>query len=190
MNLTAVAVAAAMLSPAQAPDCVSKARGHPWDGRLVCGQQLPVASVDHTTWDNALQRPLNRPWRRYATEKLVAITERIAADYHARWGTRLVVGDLSRTRGGPFGPEFGGSGHRSHQNGLDVDIYFPRRDRLDLPPFRVADVDRRRSQWLVNRADRDAKIAFIGPNVGLRRPSSRVHYLGHHDNHIHLRIRR
>jgi murein endopeptidase len=168
MNLAAIAIAAAMLTPAQAADCESRAIGRPWDGRLSCGQQLPVASVDYTTWDNALQRPLNRPWRRYGTEKLVTITERIAADYRTRWGTRIVIGDLSRTRGGHFGPEFGGSGHASHQNGLDVDIYYPRRDRLDLPPFKIRDVDRTRAQWLVDRVERDAKIAFIGPNVGLR----------------------
>jgi murein endopeptidase len=190
VNITALAVAAAMLSPAHAPDCKSKAIGQPWHGRLKCGEQLPVASVDYTTWDNALTRPLNRPWRRYATHKLIGITERIAADYHVRWDTRLVIGDLSRPHGGPFGREFGGLGHNSHQNGLDVDIYYPRRDRLDLPPFKVKDVDRERAQWLVDRVDDDAKIAFIGPNVGLRRPSAKVEYLAHHDNHVHLRIRR
>jgi murein endopeptidase len=36
---------------------------------------------------------------------------------------RLGVGDLSRPRGGRFGPEYGGDGHRSHQNRLDVDVY-------------------------------------------------------------------
>ena len=190
MNLTAIAVAAAMLNPAGAPDCHSRAIGKPWNGRLECGQRLPVASVDYTTWDNALKRPLNRPWRRYGTRKLVAITERVAADYRLRWGTRLVIGDLSRTHGGPFGPEFGGSGHNSHQNGLDVDIYYPRRDQLDLPPFKIRDVDRERAQWLVDRVEQDAKIAFIGPNVGLRRTSKKVEYLIHHDNHVHLRIRR
>ena len=190
MKLTALAVAAAMLSPAQAPACHSRAIGHPWHGRLKCGQQLPVASVDFTTWDNALQRPLNRPWRRWGTEKLVGITERIAADYRAQWGSRLVIGDLSRTHGGPFGREFGGTGHASHQNGLDVDIYYPRRDRLDLPPFKIRDVDRTRAQWLVDRVNEDAKIAFIGPNVGLHRTSGKIEYLAHHDNHVHLRIRR
>ncbi|MEA2451071.1 MAG: penicillin-insensitive murein DD-endopeptidase [Thermoleophilaceae bacterium] len=190
MNLAAVALAAALLAPAPAPDCKSKAIGQPSHGRLECGRQLPVASVDYTTWDNALQRPLNRPWRRYGTQKLIRITERVAADYDARWGTRIVIGDLSRPHGGPFGPEFGGIGHASHQNGVDVDIYYPRRDRLELPPFTVREVDLTRAQWLVDRVDQDAKVAFIGPNVGLRRPSSRVEYLAHHDNHVHLRIRR
>ena len=101
-----------------------------------------------------------------------------------------MIGDLSRPRGGHFGPEFGGTGHASHQNGLDVDIYYPRRDRLELPPFEVRDVDRSRAQWLVDRAARNAQIEFIGPNVRLRRSSRRVEYLAHHDNHLHLRISR
>jgi murein endopeptidase len=155
----------------------------------VCGVQLPAATVDLTTWDNALQRPFNRPWRRWGTDRLVAKVERIAADYRERYDTRIVVGDLSRPRGGVFDERFGGVGHRSHQNGLDADIYYPRRDRLELPPFAIRDVDRRRAQWLVNRAARDAQREFIGPHVGLRRPARRVQYLAGHDNHLHLRIR-
>ena len=185
----AAALAAGALVPAPLLDqCESRAVGAPFAGRLVCGVQLPVQTRDLTTWDNALQRRFNRPWRRWGTSKLIGITEEIAADYRARYGTRIVIGDLSRPRGGHFGREFGGVGHASHQNGLDVDIYYPRRDRLGLPPFKVRDVDRRRSQWLVNRAERDARIMFIGPNVGLRRTSRRVQYLGAHDNHLHLRI--
>jgi hypothetical protein len=39
----------------------------------------------------------------------------------------LAISDLAQPRGGPMG-----SGHVSHQGGLDVDIWF----RLDLPPCR------------------------------------------------------
>jgi murein endopeptidase len=150
--------------------------------------QLPAQTDSLVTWDNALQAPFNRAWRRWGTGKLIATTETIAAEYHLRFRGRLVIGDLSRPHGGPFGPAYGGEGHASHQNGLDVDLYYPRRDRAELPPFRPAEVDRARAQWLVNRAALDAQIAFIGPGVGLRRPSRRVHYLVHHDNHLHLRI--
>ncbi len=41
----------------------------------------------------------------------------------------ILVGDLSLPTGGSFGAEYGGLGHASHQNGLDVDIYYPRKDR-------------------------------------------------------------
>jgi murein endopeptidase len=188
--LAAVLSAVALTPLATLSECDSRAVGAPWDGTLSCGVQLQVASTHFVTWDNALQIPYNRPWRRWGTARLVATVERIAADYHARYGRRIVVGDLSRPRGGAFGPEFGGEGHASHQNGLDVDIYYPRRDGAEVPPFRVAEVHRRRAQWLVDRAARDAGIVFTGPNLRLRRRSSRVRYLGNHDDHLHLRLRR
>ena len=50
-------------------------------------------------------------------------------------------------------------------------------------------MDRRRAQWLVDRAARGAHFVFIGPDVGLRPPSANVQYLpSYHDNHMHLRI--
>lgn len=188
MRRSLVALLVVLAAPACASACSSRAVGKPWHGSLVCGAQLPIATPELTTWDNALQRPLNRPWRRWATRRLIVTVEALAHDYHARYGIRLVVGDLSRPHGGVFDERFGGSGHNSHQNGLDADIYYPRRDRLELPPFALADIDRTRAQWLVDRAARDAQLEFIGPNTGLRRPSARVQYLVGHDNHLHLRI--
>ena len=49
----------------------------------------------------------------------------------------MLVGDLSRPRGGEFGRRFGALGHSSHQNGLDADVYYPRRDRRPAPPRTV-----------------------------------------------------
>jgi murein endopeptidase len=185
--LTGTLAALAIAAPAAA-QCRSQAIGTPQHGRLKCGVQLPVATDDLTTWDNALQRPFNRPWRRWGTDRLIARVEQLAAEYHAHFGTRIVVGDLSRTNGGIFDQRYGGSGHNSHQNGLDADIYYPRRDRLELPPFAVADVDRIRAQWLVDRAAKRAHFVFIGPHVGLHRTNRHVQYLVAHDNHLHLRI--
>ena len=168
------------------PPCESRALGLPNDGRLLCGVQLQAGDDALVTWDPIFNRSPNRAWRRWGTQKLVSTIDLIAIDYAERFpiGPRLVVGDLSRTRGGKLG------GHDSHQNGLDVDIYYPRRDGLETSPERVALVDRRRAQWLVNRAARaDAQYVFIGPRVGLRRPRRFVQRLVHHDNHLHLRIR-
>ena len=183
----ALAVLASMcVLPAPASACTSRSVGKPFDGRLVCGVQLPAASPSFVSWDGVLDRSPDRGWRRYGTQKLVDTVEAIALDYGARYpiGPRLVVGDLSRTHGGPL------DGHDSHQSGLDVDIYFPRRDGLETSPEKPSLVARRRAQWLVNRAARaDADRVFIGPNVGPRRPTTRVQYLARHDNHLHLRIR-
>jgi len=102
---------------------------------------------------------------------------------------RLLVGDLSRPGGGPFGPRFGGPGHVSHQNGLDVDVYYPRRDRLEAAPTRVAQIDRRLAQDLVDRfLAAGARVVFVGPRTGLTGPSERVVALPRHDNHLHARF--
>ncbi len=55
---------------------------------------------------------------------LIAFLENFAASAHAAGWPGLLVGDLAQPRGGPMG-----SGHRSHQTGLDVDIWF-----LPAPP--------------------------------------------------------
>jgi murein endopeptidase len=94
------------------------------------------------------------------------------------------IGDLSKPQGGWFGPR-----HASHQNGLDVDVYYPRLDRRERPPLRVRQIDLRLSQALVELFVRaGAERIFVGPNTGLRAPASVVQVLGGHDNHLHVRI--
>jgi protein MpaA len=103
---------------------------------------------------------------------------------------RVGVGDLSRPHGGDFSARYGGIGHASHQNGLDVDIYYPRRDRRELPPRFPSQIDRPLAQDLVDRfvAAGAAKV-FVGPNTGLRGPPAVVEVLpAHHDNHLHVRL--
>jgi hypothetical protein len=114
----------------------------------------------------------------------------VLADFHAAHpdGPRLGVGDLSRTRGGPFGSEYGGLGHASHQNGQDVDVYYPRRDRRELPPAKPSQVDRALAQELVDRfVAAGADMAFVGPHVGLHGTRGVVKELAHHDDHVHVR---
>ena len=100
-----------------------------------------------------------------------------------------LVGDLSRPYGGPFGSDFGGLGHASHQNGLDVDVYYPRLDRPLQPPGSVADVDRALAQDLVSRfVAAGAQFTFVGLHVGLGGPAGVVQAIAHHDDHVHVRI--
>jgi murein endopeptidase len=104
---------------------------------------------------------------------------------------RVAIGDLSRPRGGDFGRRFGGLGHVSHQNGLDVDVYYPRRDGKERAPVRVDQIDRRRAQDLVNRfVAAGAVDVFVGPHTGLTGPPGIVYVLAHHDNHLHVRLAR
>jgi murein peptide amidase A len=103
---------------------------------------------------------------------------------------RVGIGDLSRTHGGDFGPRFGGVGHASHQNGLDVDVYYPRRDRRERPPTSPRQIDRTLAQDLVDRFVRAGVVrVFVGPHTGLRGPRRIVGVLpAYHDNHMHVRI--
>jgi murein endopeptidase len=171
----------------------SVAVGDPAAGRLVRGVRLPREGPNHFTWDPVKRRSPNRPWRRYGTDRLVRLVLRVARAYHRAHplAPRLAVGDLSRPRGGDFGPQFGYIGHASHQNGLDVDVYYPRADGRERAPRNASQIDRRLSQELVDRfVAAGAQTIFVGPNTGLTGPPGVVVPLINHDNHLHVRIAR
>jgi murein endopeptidase len=160
-------------------------------GRLEQGVRLPSEGRAFFTWDPVLRRSPNRGWRRWGTDRLVRVVLRVASDFHAAHprAPRMAVGDLSRPHGGDFGPRFGYIGHASHQNGLDVDVYYPRADGRELAPPGAAQIDRELSQELVNRfLAAGAQVIFVGPNTGLTGPPLRVQPLVQHDNHLHVRL--
>ena len=170
----------------------SRSLGVPWDGALVGGVELAAESEHHFTWDPVRRRLPNRAWRRYGNARLIRTTTRVLAEYSAARprAPRVGLGDLSRRRGGDFGPRLGGIGHASHQNGLDVDVYYPRRDRRERPPVAPRQINRALAQDLLDRfvAAGAAKV-FVGPNTGLRGPPAVVENLpAHHDNHMHVRL--
>jgi len=187
-----VAVGACAAATAQVvPDRDSYALGEPWAGRLANGVQLTQEGPDHFTWDPVLKRSPNRPWRRWGTTRLVRTLLAVLAEYHAAHpdAPRVGIGDLSRPQGGPFGRRFGGLGHASHQNGLDVDVYYPRSDHEEKQAFRVAQIDHALAQDLVDRFVRaGARKLFVGPHTGLRGPRRIVRPLVHHDDHVHVRL--
>jgi murein endopeptidase len=162
-------------------------------GRLVRGVQLPAEAEAWVTWDPILHRVPNRAWRRHGTDRLVLTVVTVLEDFRVAHpgAPRVLVGDLSRPRGGSFGRRFGGLGHASHQNGLDVDVYYPRLDRLERAPRKPAQVDRALAQDLVDRfVAAGARLVFTGPNLGLRGPNRIVEPLVHHDDHLHVRLPR
>jgi Penicillin-insensitive murein endopeptidase len=169
----------------------SVALGTPSAGRLLRGVRLPAGGPAFFTWDPLTHESPSPGWRRNGTDGLVRIVLRVLrrfASEHPR-APRIGVGDLSRPHGGSFGPEWGGPGHVSHQNGLDIDVYFPRHDRRERPPKRIGQVDLSLSQELVDRfVEAGAEKIFVGPSTGLRGPPGVVEVLPHHDNHLHVRI--
>ncbi|RME94587.1 MAG: penicillin-insensitive murein endopeptidase, partial [Alphaproteobacteria bacterium] len=81
-------------------------------GCLAGGVMLPVTGP---AWQ-AMRLSRNRNW---GHPQLVAYVERLALDSRREDGwPGLLVGDLAQPRGGPML-----SGHRSHQIGLDADIW-------------------------------------------------------------------
>jgi murein endopeptidase len=170
----------------------SRAVGVPWAGRLVRGRLLPIRGPGYDTWDPIRKQVPNRGWRRWGTSRLVRIVRRVLAAYarRHRGAPPVLVGDLSRPRGGDFGPRYGGIGHASHQNGLDVDVYYPRRDGRLRAARRPEQVDRDAAQQLVDAFARvGAEKIFVGPSLALHGPPRVVHPLVHHDDHLHVRLR-
>lgn len=169
----------------------SRPLGMPWAGRLEHGVPLRAEGATFFTWDPIRQVSPNRRSRRYGTDVLTLYVQRVLAGYKAAHpdASRVGIGDLSRPDGGEFGARFGPPGHSSHQNGLDVDLYYPRRDAAELPPSSPGQIDHVLAQDLVDRFARSgAQLVFVGPATGLDRPGNTVQELVLHDDHLHVRI--
>lgn len=74
---------------------------------------------------------VRRDERAYGTRRTVQMLEAAAADVKARWpdAPALMVGDLSRRRGGSLRP------HRSHQSGRDADLSYYHRGNVTTRDF-------------------------------------------------------
>jgi murein endopeptidase len=180
--LRAAILLAALALTAAAPAEAARLRG---------AVQLPAESFDYVTWDPVLKQTPNRGSRRWGTLKLVETTQIVLRAYRDAHpdAPRVLVGDLSRRHGGWFGARYGGLGHLSHQNGLDVDIYYPRLDRLERAARRPDQVDRELAQDLVDRfVDFGAVKVFVGPRVRLSGRRGVVTKLVYHDDHLHVRL--
>jgi len=169
----------------------SVAVGVPEAGSLERGVMLPSEGRTWITWDPVERDKPNRWWRRWGTDRLVrALLKALrgyAADHPA--APRVLVGDLSRPHGGDFGIRYGPIGHASHQNGLDVDVYYPRLDGREWTPRVPAQVDVALAQDLVDRfVAAGAERVFVGPSLPLTGPPGVVVPLVNHDNHLHFRL--
>lgn len=92
-------------------------------GCMAGGVELPETGP---TWQ-AMRLSRNRNWGHPET---IAYIKRLSAKAARQPGWNgLYIGDISQPRGGPML-----TGHRSHQLGLDVDIWMLPTSRLDLTP--------------------------------------------------------
>ena len=86
---------------------------------------------------------------------------------------------------------FGGLGHASHQNGLDVDILYPRIDRARAARVQAARSSTTSSRRTSSTASSRRRASACSParacRCAARAGSSSK--LAHHDDHLHVRIR-
>lgn len=120
----------------------SHAYGSYAKGCLAGGVELPETGP---TWQ-AMRLSRNRNWGHPVTIDFLKELSRAAAEQPGWAG--LYIGDLSQPRGGPML-----SGHRSHQMGLDADIWM-------LPPKKL-DLTRAEREALSSISMRKAKGAYV-----------------------------
>ena len=159
------------------------------------------------TWQ-AMRLSRNRNWAQPKTVDFVEDLSRFAAT-QLGWNG-LYVGDMSQPRGGPML-----TGHRSHQTGLDIDVWMLPPDRLDLSAEErenLSSISMRRAggaftnnRWtpqheaIIRAAASDprtarififpgAKVAMCNSATGDRSWLSKVRpWWGHH-YHFHVRL--
>jgi hypothetical protein len=159
--------------------------GLPYAGRLVDGTQLPVEGDDWVTWNPVTDSVPNRPDRLYGNERTIQTIISVIAAYRGahREAPPVVVGDISFRDGGRMNQ------HVSHQNGLDVDVYYPRRDRQLSAVHASSQIDRDLAQDLLDRfVAAGARMVFVGYSTRLRGPDGVVVPYPNHENHMHVRF--
>jgi len=173
-------------------------------GCMAGGAQLAETGP---TWQ-AMRLSRNRNWALPVTVDFVQDLSRIAARQPGWNG--LYVGDMSQPRGGPML-----TGHRSHQSGLDADIWMRPTDRLNLTRTErenISSISLRRSSgaftnnnWtkahhnIMKAAAQDprvarifvfpgAKVAMCNAETGDRSYLRKIRpWWGHH-YHFHVRL--
>jgi penicillin-insensitive murein endopeptidase len=205
--LTASALAAespwgAVVAPSPGP---TRVIGGPANGCIAGAAALPADGPGFSAIRVSRHRFYGHP-------DTIAFVERLGLAARAAGLAPFYVGDMAQPRGGPMN-----SGHGSHQNGMDVDIWFnldakptlavAAREIVDLPSMVLADksaIDPKRfgarQVTLLRLAAGDARVdrIFVHPTIkralcdGLAGPERGwLHKLRPwygHDEHFHVRL--
>jgi penicillin-insensitive murein endopeptidase len=174
-------------------------------GCLAGAVQLPETGP---TWQ-AMRLSRNRHW---GAPELVSFVERLGAASTQLGWNGINVGDMSQPRGGPMN-----GGHRSHQIGLDVDIWFTnppgqmglsarQRERVSAVNLRSSDQRSVNGNWrpehmaLLRAAAKDPAVAriFVAGAIkmqmcadaprGDRRWLRKIRPWWGHNDHFHVRL--
>lgn len=160
-------------------------RGLPYAGSLVDGTRLPAEGIDWVTWNPVTDSVPNAPNRLFGHERTIRTVVSVITAFRKEnpEAARVLVGDISFRSGGPMDE------HVSHQNGLDVDVYYPRRDHALRAPVTSDQVDRALAQDLLDRfVASGARVVFVGYRTGLHGPQDVVVPYPNHENHMHVRF--
>jgi hypothetical protein len=163
----------------------ARSLGLPYRGRLIDGTQLPIKGQNWVTWNPITDSVPNLPKRLYGNEHTIRAILTVTRAYRAAHphAAPVVIGDISRDTGGPM------DDHLSHQNGLDVDVYFPRVDHHLRAPTAPGQIDHRLAQDLLDRfVAAGAQMIFVSPSTGLHGPGGVVMPWPGHDYHMHVRF--
>ena len=192
----------AVATPSAGP---ARVIGGPANGCIAGAAALPADGAGFSTIRLGRNRFYGHP-------DTVAFVERLGRAAQAAHLQPFYVGDMAQPRGGPMA-----SGHGSHQNGMDVDIWFnldakpalppASRETVDLPSMVLADksaIDPRRfgarQVTLLRLAAEDARVdrVFVHPTIKQAlceslAPAARVwlHKIRPwwgHDDHFHVRL--
>lgn len=166
------------------PDCnrhASRSIGSPGNGRLLRGVLFPAVGPDHFAWNFRAQRIGGSDGTRWGHCRVVRSVLLGLAAFRARNpdAPPVAVGDMGLRHGGEI------DRHSTHENGRQIDLYFPRRDRKRREPHTIAQVDMRLARELVRAMlDAGAGRVLIGPRIRIG-TSARVIRWPNHDDHLH-----
>lgn len=182
----------------------SQSHGSYAKGCLAGGAELAETGP---AWQ-AMRLSRNRNW---GHPEAIRFVERLGPRAQAAGWPRLYIGDISQPRGGPMI-----SGHRSHQVGLDVDIWLLRpsqaplsqkqREQAGSPSVVTADRLGVNANWteshhqVLKAAAGDPAVARIFVNAAIKQQMCRAEPAGDrswlrkirpwwkHDSHFHVRL--
>lgn len=144
----------------------------PRRGKVVPGFPSGEGSEHQGSLHNGVRLPfseqyeLKRPALNYGSPQTIAAVRRIADAYWKKsGGHKLLFGDLSRVGGGPL------VGHRSHQQGRDIDIGIPLRTGERYDRFVTAtrqNLHHERAWLLVKELVNDPNFAFVFVDMSIQ----------------------
>jgi len=134
----------------EGPENPAVATGKPQYGKLVNGEQLKSGPGYY----------VKRPRNAWGTNETITMLMTVIPKVKKKWrrAKDVVIGDLSAKDGGHLAP------HRSHQNGLDVDVGYYHKGRRQMKGFKSAtsaNMDVEKSWYLMKAFIDTGQVDYI-----------------------------